>query len=219
MACRKIYRVTKEEIMYNVHFKKITDKYKINHYSTYTVIKASMAERVIRTIKDKLYRAFSLRGTYRWIDILDEITTDYNKRKHSTTGMRPCDVTKNKELTLLKTVYSHIKIAAKKIFNVGDFVRISKQKALFDKGYKPNWTTELFKVNQVKISDPIVYLLEDVSGNPIKGAFYAEELQKAKHPDVYLVEKVLRKKGNKVYVRWLGLDKSHDSWIDKTNVL
>lgn len=182
-------------------------------------MKASMAERVIRTIKEKLYRAFSLNGKYHWLSILDQITDDYNNRKHSTTGMRPSDVTKDKEKQLLNSVYSHIKIAGLVKFRVGDVVRISKQKALFDKGYTPNWSTELFKVLKVKISNPTTYLLQDMLGAPITGAFYGEELQTAKHSDVYLVEKVLRRKGGKVYVKWLGLDKSHNSWINKSNIV
>ena len=133
--------------------------------------------------------------------------------------MKPIDVTKDKEELLLKTVYSHIKIAGPRKFNVGDVVRISKQKSVFTKGYTPNWSTELFKIKEVKISNPATYILEDSLGAPIAGRFYAEELQRAKHEDVYLVEKVLRRKGDKVYVRWLGLGKNHDSWIHKSNVL
>ena len=85
--------------------------------------------------------------------------------------------------------------------------------------HTPNWSTELFTVKLIKNSNPTVYSLEDMRGKPITGAFYNEELQRAKHSDVYLVEKVLRKTGNKSYVKWLGLDKSHNSWINNSNVL
>ncbi|KAJ8911911.1 hypothetical protein NQ315_012325 [Exocentrus adspersus] len=77
-------------------------------------------------------------------------------------------------------------------FKVGDIVRISKNKHVFAKVYTPNWTTKLFK-----ITNPITCLLEDMRGQQIQGAFYAEELQKTTNPDVYLVEKVLRRKGKK----------------------
>ncbi|KYQ51588.1 hypothetical protein ALC60_09309 [Trachymyrmex zeteki] len=50
-------------------------------------------------------------------------------------------------------------------------------------------------------------------------AFYEHELHRATYPDVYLVEKVLRRKGDKVYVKWLGFDGSHNSWIHKNNVV
>lgn len=201
---------------YNSEFKKLISKYNMNHYSTYTVMKAAIAERVIRTIKEKLYRLFSLRGKYKWIDMLQTLTREYNNQKHRTIKMRPCDV--NKNTPLLKTVYSTIKIYENKKFNVGDVVRISKQKAVFSKGYTPNWSTELFKVYEVKISNPVVYLIEDMKGNRIKGAFYSQELQKTKHSDAYLVERILRRKKDKLFVTWLGLDKSHNSWIDKQDV-
>lgn len=90
---------------------------------------------------------------------------------------------------------------------------------MFDKGYTPNWSTELFKIVKIQLTNPATYLLEDMSGGPIRGSFYEHELQKAKHQDAYLVQKVLRRKRNKVYVKWLGFDKSHNSWIEKTNGL
>ncbi|XP_066602694.1 uncharacterized protein [Prorops nasuta] len=116
-------------------------------------------------------------------------------------------------------VYSNIKIAAPGKFKVGDFVRLSKYKMLFEKGYTPNWTTEVFKVKVIQKTNPVSYLLQDLSNNDIKRAFYEQELSKVKDKNVYLVEKILRKKGDKVFVKWLGFDKSHNSWIDKDNVL
>lgn len=56
-------------------------------------------------------------------------------------------------------------------------------------------------------------------GVPISGGFYEEELQKTSNPDIYLVEKVLRRKGNKMYVKWLGLDRKHNSWIENADVV
>lgn len=204
---------------YNSLFQQLMKSNQINHYSTFSVKKASIVERVIRTLKSKLYRMFSLRGTYKFYDVLDKITTEYNNQKHSTIRMRPTDVDKGNEQALLDSVYSHIKIAGRRKFKAGDIVRISKQKSEFAKGYTPNWSTELFKVYEVKISNPTVYYLEDMSGNKIAGTFYAEELQRTKHDDVYLVEKVIRRKGSKSFVKWLGFDKSHNSWIDKKSVV
>lgn len=74
----------------------------------------------------------------------------------------------------------------------------------------------MFKIIKVKITNPVTYLLEDMEGQPIEGAFYEQELQKTKQPDVYLVEKSLRKKGDYVLVKWLGFGKSHNSWIHHT---
>ncbi|XP_011687476.1 PREDICTED: uncharacterized protein LOC105449791 [Wasmannia auropunctata] len=145
--------------------------------------------------------------------------SEYNARKHRTIGMRPIDVTPTIANKLLTTVYNHVKIAAPARFKVGDSVRVSKFKTIFDKGYTPNWTTEVFKIIKVQKTNPATYLLEDSRGKPIAGGFYEYELHRVANPDVYLVEKVLRKRGNEVYVKWLGLDDSHNSWIHKDNVL
>lgn len=203
---------------YNAGFNSLMKKHNINHYNTFSTKKAAIAERVIRTLKEKLYKYFSLNGSYRWIDILPEITNNYNKQRHRTTGMKPCEINKKNEKIILRSAYNHIKLATNlQKFKVGDIVRISKYKHVFEKGYTPNWTTELFKIIRVRITNPVTYLLEDFHGTPISGGFYTEELQKAKYSDIYLVEKVLRKRQNKVLVKWLGLDKSHNSWIDSTN--
>lgn len=132
---------------YNKTFSDLLKRHNINHYSTYSVKKAAIVERSIRTIKSILYRNFSLRGKYKWIDILDSIVEKYNDTKHSTTGYKPKNVTKNTNLS----VYDHIKIAPIKTkFHVGDFVRISKYRNVFAKGYHPNWTTEIFKIRGSK---------------------------------------------------------------------
>lgn len=204
---------------YNRDFAQLMKSSGINHYSTYSTVKASIAERVIRTVKEKLYKQFSMRGKFKWIDILDDITDTYNTSKHRTIAMKPIDVTRTNESVLHARVYKNIKTFGRPSFNIGDIVRISKHKSLFDKGYIPNWTTELFSIEKVQITNPVTYLLKDMLNKPIKGAFYTQELQKAKHSDVYLVEKVLRKKGDKVYVKWLGLDKSHNTWINKSEIV
>ena len=90
--------------------------------------------------------------------------------------MKPVNVNKKCEKLLLTTVYGNIKITDKGKFKVGDIVRISKYKHFFQKGYTPNWSTELFKV--INIISPTTYLLEDMQEHPIKGCFYENELQK-----------------------------------------
>ncbi|KAJ8909474.1 hypothetical protein NQ315_014891 [Exocentrus adspersus] len=204
---------------FNQKFQSLIKKHGINHYNTFSVKKASIAERSIRTLKSHLYKYFSLNGSYNWINILHEITKNYNGTVHSTIGCKPQDVNKSNEADILKSSYSHIKMTGKRKFKVGDIVRISKSKHVFEKSYTPNWTTELFKIVKVQITNPTTYLLEDMQGHLIKGGFYEEELQKTNNSDIYLVEKVLRRKGRKVYVRWLGFNKSHDSWIDDNNIL
>jgi len=179
---------------YNADVQRLVNKHGINHYSTYSVMKASIVERFNRTLKNDMWKMFTLNGNYKWIDLLSRLVSNYNARKHRTIGMRPVDVTPAVAERLLATVYSAIKIAGPAKFKVGDSVRVSKYKTVFEKGYTPNWTTEVFKIVKVQRTNPVTYLLEDYRGKSIAGAFYEYELHRATHPDIYLVEKVLRRR-------------------------
>lgn len=105
-------------------------------------------------------------------------------------------------------------------FKVGDYVRLSKYRTVFEKSYTPNWTTEIFRIRKVQYNtDPITYLLEDYQNSEIKGSVYAEELQAVKHPSVYLVEKVIRRRNGQAYVKWLGFSSDHNSWISEKDII
>lgn len=121
---------------FNKTFSKLLADHGINHYSTYSVKKAAIVEHSIRTIKTMLYKKFSLRGKYKWVDIIDGVVARYNNTVHSTTKVKPNSVTKNTKLN----VYANLKIVdlKKNKFREGDFVRISKHRGVFDKSYHPN---------------------------------------------------------------------------------
>lgn len=206
---------------YNNIFQNLMKSYNINHYSTFSTKKASIVERFIRTLKSKLYKEFSLKGNYNWIDsTLNNVIYEYNHTYHRTIDEIPANVDNTNKKHILQRYFSLVKtISLKSKFKEGDYVRISKYKGTFEKGYTPNWSTEIFKVRKKQNTTPITYLIEDaIRGQPILGAFYAQELQKTKNPHMYLVEKILRRKGNKVLVKWLGLPSSENSWIDKSNI-
>ncbi|XP_044578949.1 uncharacterized protein LOC123261422 [Cotesia glomerata] len=207
---------------YNQEFRNLMKKYKINMYSTFSNLKASICERFNRTLKTNMWRKFTARGTYKWIDMIDDLVNTYNNTKHRTIKMKPADVTVDNEQDLKKSIYQPLTTLRKKLlknkFKVGDKVRISKYKNVYEKGYTANWTTEIFTINKVQNTNPTTYKLADYQDQPIEGAFYSEELSKTKHPDVYLVEKIVKKKGSKYYVKWLGFDTTHNSWINKTDL-
>ena len=204
---------------FNTNFKSLMEKHKINHYSTFSSLKASIIERFNRTFKEKMWKEFSFNGSYKWINIYKKLLYDYNHSYHRTIKCKPADVNKKNSKSMLKLFKNKNEVFSKSKFKVGDNVRISKYKHVFEKGYTPNWTTEVFKIRKVQATKPITYLLEDFQGKPIQGGFYELELLKSDCGDVYLVEKVLQTKGNKVFVKWLGFPPEHNSWIDKNKIL
>lgn len=200
---------------YNTSFSKVTNQYNINHYSTFSSTKACIAERAIRTLKTWLYKEFSHRGKYKWINILSAIVRKYNNRKHRSIGMKPVDVTANTKLKREVDFTKHYQPKYKK----GDIVRISKYKSIFRKGYLPSWSSELFRIAAVRRTNPSTYHLKDDENNPILGSFYREELQKTKYPGIYLIEKILKTLGDSLYVKWLGFSNRFNSWINKVDLV
>lgn len=219
--CGKIHSDNGKEF-FNKHFDKLMKSYGIHHYATFSVMKASIVERLNRTLLSRIWKLFSLKGNHRWINDLQSITDAYNNTKHSTIKMKPIEVNKENEPELLKNVYRRnclISNGEKNTLQVGNFVRISRYKSLFEKGYTANWSTEIFKIRKIQQTVPISYLLEDLSDHPIHGTFYKHELQKSQCPDVYLIEKVVRKHKDKSLVKWLGFDSSHNSYIKNKELI
>ena len=103
-------------------------------------------------------------------------------------------------------------------FKVGDRVRISKYKNIFAKGYIPYWSDEVFVIKKVKNTIPWTYVINDLNGEEIIGKFYEKELQKT-NLEEFRIEKVIRRKEDKLYVKWKGYDNSFNSWIDKRNLV
>lgn len=182
---------------YNNEFDSLMKNYSINHYSTYSSKKASIVERFIRTIKNQLFKHFSLVGNYLWIGHpIETIVRDYNNKVHRTIKLAPIKVVKSNEMIIMKNIQNPecIPKFTRSKFNIGDSVRISKYKGAFHKGYTPNWSTELFTVTKVNKSNPPTYHLEDKRNQTILGSFYEQELQKTMCPNIYLIEKVVKKK-------------------------
>ena len=141
-------------------------------YSTYNEGKSVVAQRFIRTLKNKLYKDMTSTGKNVYYYVLDDVVNKYNT-KHSTIKMKPIDVKDNN-----KRVYIDEHNEKDSRFKVGDRVRMSKFKNIFAKGYTPNWSTEIFIVD--KINDTVLYTynLKDLNGEEIIGSFYDRELQK-----------------------------------------
>ena len=103
-------------------------------------------------------------------------------------------------------------------FEVGYRVRISNYKNIFAKGYTPNWSEEVFVIKKVKSTVRWTYVINDLNGEEIMGTFYEKELQKTSQEE-FRIEKVIKRKRDKMYVKWKGYDNSFNSWIDKKNLI
>ena len=202
---------------YNKHVKELLDKNKITLYSTENYEKSSVCERWNRTIKTKMWKQFTIQGNTMYLEILPKILKQYNNTRHSSTKMSPIEASKEKNVgTVYFNLYGKMKPSLDKPkFNVGDKVRISKYKRnIFDKGYTPNWTEELFIIDKIQYTNPITYKIKDLNNEKIKGSFYKEELLKAKQ-EVFRIEKVIRRDYKKklALVKWKGYSNDFNSWI------
>ena len=149
-----------------------------------------------------------------YIDKLFDIVNEYNNTYHRKNKMRPADVKDNTYIDFFKK-----KVNDKDPkFKVDDHVRISKYKNIFAKGYTPNWSEEIFTIKNIKNAVPWTYVISDLNGEEIIGTFHEKELQKTNQQE-FRIEKVIKRKGDKLYVEWKSYDSSFNSWIDKKDLV
>ena len=185
----------------------------IEMYSTYNEVKSAVAERFIKTLKNKIYKHMTAICKNVYFNVLDSVVKKYNNTVHSSIKTNPKDVTDS-----VFAEYNEESSKKDPKFKVGDNVRISKYKNVFAKGYTPNWSKEVFVINKVQNTVPWTYLTNDLSGEEIMGSFYEKELQKTDQKE-FRIEKVIRKKGDKLFVKWKAYDNSFNNWIDKKDLL
>ena len=199
-----------------VSFETETDR---TFFSQNTESKANYVERVIKTIKSKMYRYFTHAQSYKYIGELQKFAGSYNKTYHRTICMPPNKVTKGKETNLWWKMYWPIKVSteskSKTIrkpfrFKVGDKVRITYIRNIFTREYDDKWTGEIFKVTQRIMRGGLpIYRLKDVHDEENKGTFYQSELQKVdvRNDDIWKIEKILKTKGKgnnqQYFIKWL----------------
>ncbi len=196
----------------------------IVHFVTHNSTKANFAERCIRTIKKKIVKYFSKTQKHEYVSQLQNFAYSYNHTPHRSIGMTPAEVNLKNETKLWKQQYFNIKIKKKKKskfkFKVGDTVLVSydKTQTQFHKDYDYSWSGEVHTITDRYRRDNIpIYKLKGYDNIPIKGTFYQSEIQRIIHnpKKPFLVEKVLKKKGQKVYVHWMNWPSRYDSWISK----
>ena len=170
--------------------------------------KSVVAERSIRTLKTKIYNYMTSVSKNVCINKLDDIVDEYSITYHRTIKMIPVDVEDNTYVDSKKEVNDK-----DPKFKAGDHVKISKYKDIFAKGYTANWSAEVFVIQKVKNTVPCTYVINDLNGEEIMGTFYKKDLQKTNKKE-FRIEKIIKRKAEKLYVKWKGYDNSFNSWID-----
>ena len=145
--------------------------------------------------------------------MLDDIVNKDNNTVYRAIKMKPIDVTHDS----YAEYNGHFNKKYPR-FKVGDHVRISKYKNIFAKGNAPNSSEKVFVVSKIENTVTWTYVVSDLNGEEISGSFYEKELQKTSQEE-FRIAKVLRRKGDKLYVKWKGYDIRFNSWIDKNDLL
>ena len=161
----------------NAGAQNIFETYGINHYTLKSKMKAMIAERAIRTIKERLEKYFSKSGETKWIDVIDQFVENYNKQPHSTTGYAPLDVNEENQAEIYKKMYPNKKLKVACRLKIGDKVRKLVEKDLFDKGYKQRWSEEIYEIVSVRQSNIVCwYKIKEVNGETLAKSFYYYQL-------------------------------------------
>uniref|UniRef100_A0ABD2W6T9 Chromo domain-containing protein n=1 Tax=Trichogramma kaykai TaxID=54128 RepID=A0ABD2W6T9_9HYME len=184
-------------------------------------VKAAVVERLNRTLRERIWRYLTYSNSKRFIDVIRDIVAAYNDSVHSSTKMRPSDVTPDdvpfiRENLLKRSrqqTANRKKPRKKAKYNVGTHVRISRYKATFEKGYASNFTEEIFRIKRVSLRQEIyTYVLEDLNGEEI-----APVSDERLTDDRFKIEKVIRTRGKgerkEAYVKWSGYPDSFNQWI------
>lgn len=213
----------------NKSFQTYLKDHDIIFFTTYSDTKAAIAERSIQTLKKLLYKYMDEMNTKEYYSVFQQVIDTYNSTVHSAIKMPPADVSKDNVGTVLTNLYGFLwevdlLKSRRPQLNINDYVRVSKiHSNLFRKSYKGNWTNEIFQILSIKNTLPqITYGIKDLKGNEIMGSYYENELQKIPNAQsnqhFWEIEKILKiktlpDKTKKYFVKWVGHDDSHNSWI------
>ena len=198
---------------FNNFFKKWLKDNDIEMYSIHNEGKSFIAERLVRTLKNKIFKHMTAISKNVYFDVLDDIVNKYNNTVHRTIKMKPIDVKDNTYVDSKKEVNDK-----DPKFKVGDHVRISKCKNIFAKGFTPNCSEEVFISSKIKNTVLWTYVINDYNGEETITTFYEKELQKTNKKE-FRIETIIKRKSDKLYVKWKGYNNSFNSWIDKKDLV
>lgn len=196
-------------------FKSLLKELNINQLFTKSIFKASVVERFNRTLKQKMYRVFSFQKNKNYINILHDLVESYNKSYHTAIKMSPIQVNKKNEKRVFNNLYgknlndAYIQFK----FKIGDYVRKQVVKLIFEKGYTPNWSEEIFIISMLIPSVPPKYNLKTLDNEKLPDYYYREELQNVKFP--YDSFEVIEKKGDQILLKKLNSNIEKSVWVYK----
>ena len=226
-ALEKIFNERKSKFLwtdkgkefYNKQVQDLLNENNIKLYPTNnSEIKSAVIERFNRTFKNMMYKKFTENNNTIFYNILNELVNNYNNKYHSTIRMTPIQGSKKINENKIKNIYNFEKTKKLGKFKIGDRVRISLEKNIFEKGYETNWTQEIFVIYDIKYSNVPYYYLKDLNNEKLDGTFYQEELQKTKQDDLYTIEKILKTNKDKIYVKFKGYSNDFNQWVNKSDI-
>lgn len=175
----KLLQVDDGKEFWNRSVKDFMQQNNIKMFSTGSGQKASIVERFNRTLKTRMFKYFTANNTLKYVDVLESLLNSYNSRKHRIIGVAPRHVSKGNEKEIWKHQYKHLKkYSVNTMYKIGDKVRITRVKNIFEKGYVANFTNDIFTIANILNTTPPTYYLKDKDDEILKGAFYREEIQK-----------------------------------------
>ena len=204
------------------------ETYNISHFFTANEPKANYAERFIKTLKSKLGRYMTARGSERYVDALQDTVDSYNKTYHNSIRMSPSEVSPENKDPLWWMQYKPLKkirdrppkVPPEYKYKVGDSVRIPHVSTVFGREYDARWTEEIFKIVERFQRQYInMYKVEDGDMEPVHGTFYESELQQVQpnHQNVWQVERIVEERGNgahrQAFVKFKGWPRFYNRWL------
>ena len=146
---------------YNKNVKQLLSRENITLYSTENEEKSKITERWSRTIKEKMWKMFSANNNTVYYDEIDDLLENYNNSFHQSIKLWLTEASKFKNSRPVfgnlypDEIYKQTKTPK---FRISDRVRISKfKRKLFEKGFTPNWTEEIFVIDEILNTKPVTY--------------------------------------------------------------
>lgn len=239
-------RTDKDRCFLSKYVQQLFKEKGIRHFVAENEKKANYSERVLQTIRNKMFRYFTKKRNHRYIDDLQKFALSYNTTKHRSLNLAPAQVTRENEADVWAHQYLSKKVKKVKPktendltktlkkrrpwkvykFKIGSLVRISHTRHIFERSYSEKWTEEIFKVKQrYKRQNINLYKLSDINGEElIKGSFYESELQRVDKDEnsLWIVEKILKKRKRRGKTEYLckfqGWPKKYNQYIPEEDI-